>query len=287
MMIHNALAGKPLPIYGDGQQIRDWLYVGDHCAAIRRVLETGTLGEVLQHRRLERDAEPDDRAWLCDLLDAARRRRPALTATRSPVTDRPGHDRRYAIDARKIERELGWPAETFETGIRKTVQWYLDNAGWVSDVTSGGVPAVDRNELQAARMTPILLFGANGQVGWQLQRALSPLGTVTPSIMPSAISRHFRNPHHHCRHQTAHHRQCCRLHRRRSGGERAELARAINATAPGCHGRNRKIRWVRCWCIPYSTDYVFDGTEADTVRGIRCDGADVRLARPSATAKRR
>jgi len=139
LMIHNALAGKPLPIYGDGQQIRDWLYVGDHCAAIRRVLEAGTLGEVYNIGGWNEMPNLTIVHTLCDLLDAAR---PKMSGSYRDqityVTDRPGHDRRYAIDARKIERELGWkPAETFETGIRKTVQWYLDNAGWVSDVTSG------------------------------------------------------------------------------------------------------------------------------------------------------
>ena len=139
LMIHNALAGKPLPIYGDGQQIRDWLYVGDHCAAIRRVLEAGTLGEVYNIGGWNEMPNLTIVHTLCDLLDAARPKASGSYRDQiTYVTDRPGHDRRYAIDARKIERELGWkPAETFETGIRKTVQWYLDNAGWVSDVTSG------------------------------------------------------------------------------------------------------------------------------------------------------
>lgn len=139
LMIHNALAGKPLPIYGDGQQIRDWLYVGDHCAAIRRVLEAGRLGEVYNIGGWNEMPNLTIVHTLCDLLDAARPKTSGSYRDQiTYVTDRPGHDRRYAIDARKIERELGWrPAETFETGIRKTVQWYLDNAGWVADVTSG------------------------------------------------------------------------------------------------------------------------------------------------------
>jgi dTDP-glucose 4,6-dehydratase len=139
LMIHNALAGKPLPIYGDGQQIRDWLYVGDHCAAIRRVLADGRCGEVYNIGGWNEMPNLQIVHTLCDLLDAARPK--AMGSYRDQityVTDRPGHDRRYAIDARKIERELGWrPAETFDTGIRKTVQWYLDNADWVADVTSG------------------------------------------------------------------------------------------------------------------------------------------------------
>ena len=139
-MIVNALAGKPLPVYGDGQQIRDWLYVKDHCAAIRCVLEKGRLGEVYNIGGWNEKANIEIVHTVCDLLDELRPRaggrsyREQITF----VADRPGHDRRYAIDARKIERELGWkPAETFESGIRKTVQWYLDNQDWVRNVQSG------------------------------------------------------------------------------------------------------------------------------------------------------
>jgi dTDP-glucose 4,6-dehydratase len=138
LIITNARAGKPLPIYGDGQQVRDWLYVGDHCAAIRRVLEAGRVGEVYNVGGWNEMANLDVVHTLCDILDQLD---PAANSYRAQITyvqDRPGHDRRYAIDARKIERELGWtPAETFETGIRKTVQWYLDNEAWVRDVQSG------------------------------------------------------------------------------------------------------------------------------------------------------
>jgi dTDP-glucose 4,6-dehydratase len=140
LMIVNALAGKPLPVYGDGQQVRDWLYVGDHCSAIRRVLEArGRLGETYNVGGWNEKTNIDIVHTVCALLDELR---PApdgqLRTLITYVKDRPGHDRRYAIDARKIERELGWrPAETFETGIRKTVQWYLDNADWVANVQSG------------------------------------------------------------------------------------------------------------------------------------------------------
>jgi dTDP-glucose 4,6-dehydratase len=139
LVIANARAGKPLPIYGDGQQVRDWLYVEDHCAAIRRVLEAGRLGEVYNVGGWNEKANLDVVHVLCDILDelqpkAAGSYRDQITY----VTDRPGHDRRYAIDARKLERELGWkPVETFESGIRKTVQWYLDNDEWVRQVQSG------------------------------------------------------------------------------------------------------------------------------------------------------
>ena len=139
-MIVNALAGKPLPVYGDGQQVRDWLYVKDHCAAIREVLARGARRRDLQRRRLEREAQHRDRAHRVRAARRVQRASPtaATRASSRYVTDRPGHDRRYAIDARKIERELGWrPAETFETGLRKTVRWYLDNAAWVERVQSG------------------------------------------------------------------------------------------------------------------------------------------------------
>ncbi|MCL6483539.1 MAG: GDP-mannose 4,6-dehydratase, partial [Janthinobacterium lividum] len=139
LIISNARAGKPLPIYGDGMQVRDWLYVGDHCAAIRRVLEAGRLGEVYNVGGWNEMANLEVVHTLCDILDALDPK--ASGSYREQITyvqDRPGHDRRYAIDARKIERELGWkPAETFATGIRKTVQWYLDNQAWVRDVQSG------------------------------------------------------------------------------------------------------------------------------------------------------
>jgi dTDP-glucose 4,6-dehydratase len=138
-MIVNALAGKPLPVYGDGQQIRDWLYVKDHCSGIRAVLASGRLGETYNIGGWNEMANIDIVKTVCALLDELRPD-PAGPYARliTYVTDRPGHDRRYAIDARKIERELGWrPAETFATGIRKTVQWYLDNAEWVAQVQSG------------------------------------------------------------------------------------------------------------------------------------------------------
>jgi len=139
LVIHNALAGKPLPIYGDGQQVRDWLYVGDHCSAIRRVLEDGSTGEVYNIGGLNEKANLDIVHTICDLLGEIRpKNQGAYQSQITFVKDRPGHDRRYAIDASKIERELDWkPAETFETGIRKTIQWYLDNQGWVDQVTSG------------------------------------------------------------------------------------------------------------------------------------------------------
>jgi dTDP-glucose 4,6-dehydratase len=133
------LQGKPLPIYGDGQQIRDWLYVGDHCSAIRRVLEVGQVGEVYNIGGWNEMPNIEIVHAICALLDELRPD-PAGPYKRliTYVQDRLGHDRRYAIDARKIERELQWkPSETFETGIRKTVRWYLDHPEWVSGVTSG------------------------------------------------------------------------------------------------------------------------------------------------------
>ena len=140
LMIVNALAGKPLPIYGDGMQVRDWLYVRDHCSAIRRVLEAGKLGETYNVGGWNEKPNVEIVNTVCALLDELRPKADGTSyaAQITYVKDRPGHDRRYAIDARKLERELGWkPAETFETGIRKTVQWYLDNPEWVADVQSG------------------------------------------------------------------------------------------------------------------------------------------------------
>jgi dTDP-glucose 4,6-dehydratase len=140
LMIANALAGKPLPVYGDGQQIRDWLYVGDHCAAVRRVLAFGKPGETYNVGGWNEKTNLDVVHTLCDILDALAPASDGGSYRRqiAHVSDRPGHDRRYAIDARKLERELGWkPAETFETGIMKTVQWYLDNQDWVRNVQSG------------------------------------------------------------------------------------------------------------------------------------------------------
>ncbi|HEY6527975.1 MAG TPA: dTDP-glucose 4,6-dehydratase [Cellvibrionaceae bacterium] len=140
LCIQNALAGKPLPIYGDGQQIRDWLYVKDHCSAIRRVLADGKLGETYNVGGWNEKPNLDVVRTLCTILDelSPRADGKSYETQITFVTDRPGHDRRYAIDATKLERELGWkPAETFETGIYKTVQWYLANQEWAEAVTSG------------------------------------------------------------------------------------------------------------------------------------------------------
>lgn len=140
LMIVNALAGKALPVYGDGQQIRDWLYVKDHCSAIRRVLDAGTPGDVYNVGGWNEKPNIDIVHTICALLDELRPRADGVSygTQITYVTDRPGHDRRYAIDAGKLERELGWkPAETFETGIRKTVQWYLGHQDWVANVQSG------------------------------------------------------------------------------------------------------------------------------------------------------
>ena len=140
LIILNALNGKALPVYGDGLNVRDWLHVGDHCAAIREVLKGGRLGETYNIGGWNEKTNLDVVNTVCAILDE---QKPAAdgkpyASLITYVKDRPGHDRRYAIDARKIERELGWkPKETFETGIRKTVRWYLDNAGWVQDVASG------------------------------------------------------------------------------------------------------------------------------------------------------
>jgi dTDP-glucose 4,6-dehydratase len=140
LVLLNALAGKQLPIYGDGQQVRDWLYVDDHCRAIARVLEAGKVGETYNIGGWNEKPNLEVVNTLCAVLDELKPRADGKRYAEqiTYVKDRPGHDRRYAIDARKIERELGWkPQETFETGIRKTVQWYLANQAWVEGVTSG------------------------------------------------------------------------------------------------------------------------------------------------------
>jgi dTDP-glucose 4,6-dehydratase len=153
LMVVNALAGKPLPVYGDGMQIRDWLYVKDHCSAIRRVLEAGRLGETYNVGGWNEKPNLDIVHTVCKLLDEMRPKADGASyATQiTYVTDRPGHDRRYAIDARKLEKELGWkPAETFETGIRKTVEWYLANPTWVANVQSGNYREWVQKQYQAA-----------------------------------------------------------------------------------------------------------------------------------------
>lgn len=140
LVIHHALAGKPLPVYGDGKQVRDWLFVGDHCTAIRRVLDEGRVGEVYNVGGWSERANIDVVTSICQLLDewVPRSDRQSYATQITYIADRPGHDRRYAVDARKIERELGWrPSENFDSGIRRTVRWYLDNQAWVLDVTSG------------------------------------------------------------------------------------------------------------------------------------------------------
>ncbi len=140
LMIHNALAGRPLPVYGDGQNVRDWLYVEDHCRAIARVLDAGRTGETYNVGGHNEVRNLDVVHTLCSLLDELRPRDDggSYAAQIAFVADRPGHDRRYAIDAGKIGRELGWtPQETFASGLRRTVQWYLEHAGWVDHVTSG------------------------------------------------------------------------------------------------------------------------------------------------------
>ncbi|MBW8370895.1 MAG: dTDP-glucose 4,6-dehydratase [Thiobacillus sp.] len=140
LIIHNALAGKPLPVYGDGSNVRDWLYVGDHCSAIRRVLEAGRVGDVYNIGGCNEKTNLVVVSTLCAMLDVLHPDSPVIPhgSLIAFVKDRPGHDQRYAIDARKIERELGWtPSETFESGIKKTVAWYLDHQDWVAHVTSG------------------------------------------------------------------------------------------------------------------------------------------------------
>jgi dTDP-glucose 4,6-dehydratase len=139
-MILTARNGKSLPVYGDGKNVRDWLYVGDHCEAVRTVLARGTPGETYNLGGRNEKTNIEVVETICSILDELCSADPVLPHRKliTYVKDRPGHDRRYAIDASKIERELGWkPRETFETGLRKTVEWYLNNTEWIQDVTSG------------------------------------------------------------------------------------------------------------------------------------------------------
>ncbi|MEP7070726.1 MAG: dTDP-glucose 4,6-dehydratase [Usitatibacter sp.] len=138
LMISNALEGKPLPVYGDGRQVRDWLYVGDHCAAIRMALARGRVGETYNIGGNAERRNIEVVHALCDSLQSVRPRPDGYRGLITSVADRPGHDRRYAIDASKIRAQLGWrPNETFDTGLAKTVRWYLDHAEWVAQVKSG------------------------------------------------------------------------------------------------------------------------------------------------------
>ena len=138
LMIHNAVNGKPLPVYGDGQNVRDWLYVTDHCDAILTVLEKGRLGETYNVGGLNEQKNLDVVNVLCTILDELHPEGALHNRLITYVKDRPGHDKRYAIDCTKLQNELGWaPKESFETGIRKTVQWYLDNHNWVEKIVSG------------------------------------------------------------------------------------------------------------------------------------------------------
>jgi dTDP-glucose 4,6-dehydratase len=140
LVILNALNNKSLPIYGDGQQVRDWLYVGDHCSAIREVLAKGKLGETYNIGGCNEKSNIEVVKSICQILDELKPRadKKSYAEQITFVKDRPGHDRRYAIDAGKLKRELGWkPKETFDTGIKKTVQWYLDNSVWIEGVVSG------------------------------------------------------------------------------------------------------------------------------------------------------
>jgi dTDP-glucose 4,6-dehydratase len=138
LMIHNAIHGKPLPVYGDGQNVRDWLYVADHCDAILTVLEKGVLGETYNVGGLNEQKNLDVVKILCAILDELHAAGAPHEQLITYVKDRPGHDRRYAIDCRKLQRELGWaPRESFATGIRKTVEWYLQNSAWVEKIVSG------------------------------------------------------------------------------------------------------------------------------------------------------
>ena len=183
-MIVKPLASKPLPACGDGQQIRDWLYVKDHCSAIRRVLEASAPNEIYNVGGWNEKPNIDIVHTVRSLLDELSPRQSGghYKTQITCVTDRLGHDRRYAIDTTKIRNELGWrPVESFKTGIRKTVEWYLANPESVSHVQSGAYKdwTMQRHDSDAkGHLLKILLLGANGQAGWELRRSLAPLGEL-------------------------------------------------------------------------------------------------------------
>ena len=270
LMIVNALAGKPLPVYGDGQQVRDWLYVKDHCAAIREVLARGRVGETYNVGGWNEKPNLEIVHTVCGLLDEMRGHADGPYARLvTHVTDRPGHDRRYAIDARKIERELGWrPAETFETGLRKTVRWYLDNAAWVEARPDRRLPPVAVGQLrQAPGVTRILLLGKNGQVGWELQRSLAVLGEVVAVDFDSAppLRADFSEPESLAALVRSVRPDLIVNAAAHTAVDKAEsepeLAFAINATAVGVLAREAAASGA--WLVHYSTDYVFDGSGSE------------------------
>ena len=266
LMIVNALAGKPLPVYGDGLQVRDWLYVKDHCSAIRARAGSAaawarpTTSAAGTKSPTSRSCTPSAR---CSTSCGPRADGTGYASQITYVTDRPGHDRRYAIDARKIERELGWkPAETFDTGIRKTVQWYLDQPRLGGPRAKRRLPRVGRrrNYGTAARAPmKILLLGKNGQVGWELQRSAGPAGraggagpSTAPDLcgdlgQPAGLAATVQ------RGAPGRHRQCRRPHRRGQGRERARTgAHHQRHWRPACW-RARPPAWAPGWCTTAPT----------------------------------
>jgi dTDP-glucose 4,6-dehydratase len=268
LMIVNALAGKNLPVYGDGMQVRDWLYVKDHCSAIRRVLEAGRLGETYNVGGWNEKPNIEIVDTVCALLDELRPRADGKPYKEqiTYVTDRPGHDRRYAIDARKLERELGWkPAETFDTGIRKTVEWYLANSEWVQQRAERRLPRMGREAIRRrkGRRMKLLLLGKGGQVGWELQRSLAPLGELVALDFDSTdFHADFSRPE-----QLADTVLKVRpdvivnaaAHTAVDKAEsEPEFARKLNATSPGVVAE--AAQQIGALMVHYSTDYVFDGS---------------------------
>jgi hypothetical protein len=255
-------------VYGDGMQVRDWLYVRDHCSAIRRVLEAGKLGEtynvggwnekpnidIVQHRvRLLDELRPTPDGQSYRARSPTSKTAPAMTAA-MPSTP-----------ARSSANWAGSPAETFDTGIRKTVQWYLDNADWVANVQSGAYRDWVQTQYQEPLPAPLPLpppahehplLGKGGQVGWELQRSLAVLGEVVALDFDS--TEHcgdFSNPEAWptpCARCARHHRQRRRAHRRGQGRERTRLARTLNATAPGVLAQEA-ARWAPGWCTTAPT----------------------------------
>ena len=295
-MIVNALAGKPLPVYGDGQQVRDWLYVEDHCAAIREVLARGRVGETYNIGGWNEKPNLEIVHAVCALLDELRPDpRGPLRAPRSPTSPTaPATTAATRSTPRKIERELGWrPAETFETGIAQDGALVPRQRRLGRARAERRLPRLGLDATTTARSrVKILLLGKNGQVGWELQRcarAARRASSRSTSTAPAAERPTSRDPTSlaatGARGRAAAHRQRRRLHRRRQGRERARARpRASTPTAVGVLAREAAA--LGAWLVHYSTDYVFDGSGSDALDARTTPTGAAQRLRPHQARRR-